>query len=95
MPPFGPLHAHVAIAHVGDDIEGMHHWAVKNLACDKPGMYDGVELDQLALPLHPDRHSSGRFHDVWDPVNKHWGNCPPQETSSFMIDTLVNIMAGS
>ena len=87
VPPFGPLHAHINICHAGDDIQGMHNWACKNTVCDKPGMYDAEPLDPHNLPMEPTRHSSGRFHDVWDTVNKHWGHVPPQETSSFMIGT--------
>ena len=85
----------MCIGHIGDDVERQHMWDIKNRCCDKPIMEYGHELNPHYLPFFPTRHSSGRFHGVWDPDNKHWGHAPPQETSSFMIDTLVNIMAGS
>ena len=86
VPPFGPLHAHVGVAHMGDDVNGENMWGLKNMVCDKPGQYNGKPLDKNNLPMNPTRHGSGRFHDVWQPEENMWGHCPAEETSSFMID---------
>ncbi len=84
-PPFGPLHANIPIAHMGDDKDGDPMWNIKNAVCDKPGHYRGTVMEEDNLPVNPTRHGSGRFHDVWQPSDGKFGHCPQEETSSFMI----------
>ena len=67
VPPFDPLHANCALAHVGPDIDGEPMWDVKSIVCGRPG------------ENNRNKFGTGRYHMVNNAAENLHGHATQQE----------------